>query len=499
MSSATLTPPRIQTSRAVPSFVWTAPAIAIFLLAIQISPYWYPTPDSTGYLSIARNLVRHHTLRNLGSDQLYYSVGYPLLISPIFLVTDDPFLMIALVHFGLSLLLMWAIWLWARDHAPQAASWVAALSVANLSYWEAYRRTLSEVAFMTALVWLVLLLHRVRDATLSGKRWMLPAIGASLLLIFLALIRPAGILVAAGFAITMLIAAWRKQISWFRAVALTLAIGVPATLVLVALLVRDKSLAASAGNLNYLDQIRDPGLGFFVQLLEGVRLRIYEMGRLLLPGMYKSYARRGEWLNVNLLLYLPVFLAVLFGWTKLVRQRSDVLAWAFPFYLALHIIWPFDQATRFFTPLMPLFLVCLWFAMSALGKHRLRLLGCFAVVHAAVAIGYWSFDSLPHARATEARWPAVRHMATLIQEEPVQVSEMLDDTWLLLQYSLDRPVQPYRDGTTPDLKTSWLVLSANEPPPDGFVLHARLGDFQLYRRSRPPLAVSPSRRFMSAT
>src|SRR5713226_173373 len=129
MSSATLTPPRAQTSRAAPSYAWAAPAIAIFLLAIQISPYWYPTPDSTGYLSIARILARDHALRDLGSDQLYYSVGYPLLISPIFLTTDDPFLMISVVHFGLSLLLMWGIWLWASDHAPQAASWIAVLSV----------------------------------------------------------------------------------------------------------------------------------------------------------------------------------------------------------------------------------------------------------------------------------------------------------------------------------------------------------------------------------
>ncbi|HEY1859170.1 MAG TPA: hypothetical protein VGG61_02380, partial [Gemmataceae bacterium] len=194
MSSATLTQPRVETSRGVRSLSWAPPALAIFLLVIQISPYWYPTPDSTGYLSIARNLAHDHALRNLGSEQLYYSVGYPLLISPIFLITDDPFLLISLVHFGLSLLLIWGIWLWACDRVPQAATWIAVLSVANLSYWEAYRRTLSEVAFMTVLVWLVVILDRVRTAAISGRRWLSPAISASLLLLFLALIRPAGIL-----------------------------------------------------------------------------------------------------------------------------------------------------------------------------------------------------------------------------------------------------------------------------------------------------------------
>jgi hypothetical protein len=190
---------------------------------------------------------------------------------------------------------------------------------------------------------------------------------------------------------------------------------------------------------------------------------------------------------VNLLLYLPLVIAVLFGWTKLARQRLDVLVWTFPLYLALHIVWPFDQATRFFTPLMPLFLVCLWFALSALGKYRLRLLGWFAVAHAAVAIGYWCFDSLPHARATEARWPAVRELASLIQEDPapVQVSETLDDTALLLQYTLDRPVQVYRAGVAPNLTTRWLVLGAHESPPKGFRVHKSRGDILLCLREPP--------------
>jgi hypothetical protein len=253
---------------------------------------------------------------------------------------------------------------------------------------------------------------------------------------------------------------------------------------LAALLLRDKSLATSAGTTNYLDQMRDPAMSLSAQLIEGARLRIYEMGRLLLPGMYKSYARQGEWLNVNLVVYLPVFAAVVVGWCKLVRERCDVLAWTFPFYLALHIIWPFDQATRFFTPLMPLFLVCLWFALNGLGRYRLHLLGGLTAAHVAVAVGCWCFDSLPHARATESRWPAVRELATLIQDDPapVEVADMLDDTGLLLQYTLDRPVHLFHPGETPSRATGWLLLDPLIAPPEEFVVAKSLEGFRLCRR-----------------
>src|SRR5437899_1033741 len=137
MSSATLVWPRVESARTAVSLSWMTLGMTALLLAVQISPYWYPTPDSCGYLSIARNLAQHQTLRNLGSDQLYYSLGYPLLISPVFLVTDNPFLLISLIHFGLGLLLMGGVWLWVRKCVPEAASWIVMLSLVNVSFWEA--------------------------------------------------------------------------------------------------------------------------------------------------------------------------------------------------------------------------------------------------------------------------------------------------------------------------------------------------------------------------
>src|SRR5437016_2774676 len=42
-------------------FILTA---AILWLAVQVSPLWYPAPDSGAYLSIARGLARDGALQN---------------------------------------------------------------------------------------------------------------------------------------------------------------------------------------------------------------------------------------------------------------------------------------------------------------------------------------------------------------------------------------------------------------------------------------------------
>ncbi len=47
-------------------------AMLALLLAIQISPWWYPTPDATAYLSIARGIAVSHRLSNLGGIHLAY-------------------------------------------------------------------------------------------------------------------------------------------------------------------------------------------------------------------------------------------------------------------------------------------------------------------------------------------------------------------------------------------------------------------------------------------
>ncbi len=43
------------------------------LLATQVLPYWAPTPDGAGYMSIARSIAHGGPATNLGSPKLHYA------------------------------------------------------------------------------------------------------------------------------------------------------------------------------------------------------------------------------------------------------------------------------------------------------------------------------------------------------------------------------------------------------------------------------------------
>ena len=66
------------------------PLVALFL-AVQVGPWWYTSPDSSCYLSIARSFSRDDGPRNLGNRFLFYPPGYPLLLAPTFAFGDRPF------------------------------------------------------------------------------------------------------------------------------------------------------------------------------------------------------------------------------------------------------------------------------------------------------------------------------------------------------------------------------------------------------------------------
>jgi hypothetical protein len=458
------------------------PGIILALLAIplllQISPYWYPTPDASSYLSLARSIARdEHVPKNLGSEQLFFSLGYPLLISPAFLLADSPFLLLSIMNCGLGILYMLGVYVWARRNVPEAALVITALAVVNVDVLALYRRPLSEVAFMPLVIWTINLLQPLATSSFSRSTLGRVFLG-SLAQVLLAMARPAGILVAAGFGVVMAAAAWRGTLSWRRALLSTLAIGVPASVVVLGFALHDRAMAP-AGSITYMDVIIDKHNTWYGQLAEGARLRINEIGRLLVPGMYKAYGR--DWLDVNLLIYIPLVALVLAGWWRLFRSRRDMLAALFPFYLALYLVWPYEQGTRFFTPLLPLLAACLWFALRPLAPYRQRLFAASAVGHLAVALGFWLVHDRPHAIQNHESWPDVRHLAQPISEDygPSALMDTPQNMGLLFQFVLDRRVReiPLEAPLDPDIR--WLVMPSHEPSPAGFTQRAEAGEFKL--------------------
>jgi hypothetical protein len=465
----------------------------LLLFAVQISPVWYPTSDAAGYLSIARNLGQNHLLANCGRPQVYYSPGYPLLISPCFLNGPAPFWLLSLAQWLFMGVFLWGVYLWASRLAGQGALLVTALTAVNVSLWDVYRRTLSEVAFMAVMIWLVNLLNSTNNPRVGAslRRALCQWILATLLMAFLALIRPAGILFAGGFALARFPWTRRGELSWKRAVGVPLAVGMPAVLVLAAFIVHDRAMAEPRGSQTYLNQVLDPDQTPVEQLVEGARLRLSEIGRLVVPGMWKAYDERGSWLTLNMLIFLPIAMVFAVGWARLVRSACDVLAWTFPLYAALYMVWPYDQGTRFFTPLLPLLWLCLWQALARFLSARTRFFSVTAAAHLAVALGFWLAVDLPKARAAHRHWPAVRALARIMGHDsrPGLVSARLNNVDLLLQIELDRPVRVYGNGAIPQ-ENLWLIISREEPIPEGFDTHAEAGGLVLLGRGNTTLRCS---------
>jgi hypothetical protein len=458
--------------------------LSALLLAVQISPWYYQFGDADRYLSVARNLAQAHRLTCLGSPHIWYPPGYAAIVSPLFLIRDRPFLELSILHWLLSVGFMMGVYVWARRVAPEAAVWIAALSVANNAFWIYHRKPASELAFVTALIWTVNSLAWVMSAR-TRRGLAASAAAASAWLAMLCLIRTVGIAAAGGCAAAMLAGAWRAALSWRRAVAMSLlaaAVAVPAVAVVM---VREQATAHAKGEDTYLDVLAATQSG---RALRGPWLTISEIGRVTIPGMLKSYSRQEQWLDVNMLVYVPFFALLVAGWVRWVRRQAEPFACTLPFYGAILTICAWNAGGRYWIPMIPALVTCAWFAAERLKDRRLTMLKAAWVAHLAAAAVYWLAIDLPETRETNRQWPVVDALAAQIPADsgPIAASEALGDVRGMLSLTLDRRVAAQADD--PDVRRSaeWIVTAADEPPPSGFVVQYRAGRYCLLQRLTGP-------------
>jgi hypothetical protein len=464
--------------------------LTVGVLAAGIGPLYYPTCDTACYLSIARSMANGPMPANHGSPHLVFGIGYPLVVSPLFLVSDEPFLGISILHFGLACGYLYGVLVWARRYIGPSAWIIAVLAVANVVVLSLVRRPLSETLFMAVLIWLVNLLQPL--ASEEARPTLLRLSAAALLLALLAVTRQVGIVFGAGLAIVMAVSAWRGRVSWGRAAAVTAAVCLPAAAALASLIAYDQGTARQSQVHSHWDIFRDPALwtaqtSFVGPIVEGLRLRISEVGRLMVPGMFNSYGPPGDWLNVNLALYIPLFGVFLFGWWRLVRRRLDIAAVGLPFYLAIYIYWPFDQSCRFLAPMLPVIALAFWLALERLGERRTALFQWLVALHVLVALGYWLGRDLPQAWRLHRQWDTVRQLAGSIDaNQPGYVSSRLEETRMLFHFVLDRSIDAWTPDNPPSSNTQWLVVVTNAPLPAGFSPQVTRGSLRLCRRDASP-------------
>lgn len=419
--------------------------LCALLLAVQVGPWWYSSIDSAGYLSLARSLARGGEPTNLGSRLWWYSPGYPALISPLFLLSKRPFLAISLCQWLLAVGLMLGVYRWARGVVGEWAVWFAALAIVNHGFCIHFRRPLSETAFMCFLVWTINALHglaRGSTAARFGRRLS----GCAVLLAALCAIRPVGIMLVPAFAAWAWSAARGLTVSWRRAAIASLVVGIAASAPVAAFVAHERSLAAELGGRSYADEFHDAARSPLESYSRGAQLCVSDIGRVCIPGFFKSHGIPGDWSDPNMLIHLPFFALVCFGWLRWRRHGNDLYQWYVPFYVLLIAAHAMDTGARLLLPLLPALLMCVWFGLPPTGARRQAVIGVALAVQLVVAVSYWLAVDLPRVRRYDQQWPAIDDLARDLADEksPRLGADVPHELKLMLELALDRPVAQRR-------------------------------------------------------
>jgi hypothetical protein len=461
---------------------WLWLVLIALLLAVQVKWWWEPGDDASSYLSIAQNMAQGR-LERMGSAHLRWAPGYPLLIAPAFWLSDRPFLVISVIHWALAMALAGGLLLWFRRVAAPAAGLLTMLVMVNVSLWELYRLTLSELAFMAWLVWSVHALQRVVDSDRARAAVAWSAL-ATLVIIFGAYTRHVTVFVVGGFGLAMAVRALQGRARWTRAVVTTVSIGAPVFVAVLLLVLWDRGRGLEAGGdaRSYMQYFGAESMTPLQQVIDGVRVRVGGTGRLMLPGMHKANPSEGPWFYLTMLVYASVAVALIVGWWRLVRRNADILLLTAPIYVAFFVVWPHARSTRYLVPILPVMVAALWGLLDRFETGRLRVLLVLVVLHAAVAVGAWLKD-LDSCRL-HAAWPQLEPLIEPMSADPghVAVCGVDKDRYRMLLILMNRGAQRVNEPDSIDASAQWLIMPADQRPPPGFVVERAVGDLTVLSR-----------------
>lgn len=455
-------------------------------MAVQTTWWWVPGRDSSVYMSMARHIA-HGELQVRGGRNLMHSLGYPVAISPCFALGDRPFLAISLFQLGFLIVFMVFLWRWLRSIVGGPAALLVGLITANVSLWTTRREMLSESVYLPLLILAAVAMGRMvrADSTRQTVGW---GAAAAVLTAMLGLVRQPGVLLIGGLCLALAWQARHRKIGWVKAAVCAAGVSLLPAAVMIASRLYYHSIAVATGGETYeSDLTRLAGAkGWAWVVQEGLRQRIGEFGRLLVPGMYKAYSRPGQWLNICHLIYIPLAAAVMVGWWRVARRRPDPLLWTFPIYVAFHVLVPYDQDTRYLLPMLPVLVVSLWTLLKPLGRWRRAAVVCLVAAHLGVAAGYW-IASLRLAKY-DRQWAAVRELIEPITADPRPVASLgIDEKFrLMVEFDLNRLVTDLKRPVNLPQAEGWLLESKDAPPPEGFVVRKIVGPWQLLQRSPRP-------------
>ncbi len=265
-------------------------------------------------------------------------------------------------------------------------------------------------------------------------------------------------------------------------------VAAPAAAGVLAFLIYDRATARAAPSAvfgTHLGGFLDPAAPILPRIVEGLRLQISEVGRLIVPGMFKSYAAHEQWLNINVVVYLAVFALVAAGWWRLIRRRREVLAATLPLYFALYVVWAFDADTRYLLPFLPVLLVSLWFALESTDALEADGAGGapgFASGRRARLLDHGRDSPRPRMQPSmDGRGnfvPDLKDATGLI----VASHEVPECARLMLSFLIDRPI-PERKSPGDFPQARWILVPSDGPALPGFQVEKEAQRYKLLART----------------
>jgi hypothetical protein len=464
---------------------WIVGAVFALLLAIQITPQFKMSPDGVSYLSIARNLILRGKLERLGSPHLGYAPGYPVFISPAFLFGSTSFIAVQVIQWIYALILMLGVYVWFARYAGRSAIWIAALTMASAGYWDLFRTASSEIVFAPCLVWAAVFMAKSIDSPNS-----IPAIIGAIILGSLACAtRQAGAMLVPGYLLAAGICMFRGRIPPKKGVVLGLAFTISIFAVSGALIVFDHwGMRQVPGDTGYTAIFFHACQSLGGQLAEGTRRQIAEIGRLLLPGMWKTHSREHDFLDINNWIFAAVCIPIAIGWWRFCRETIDPFAISLPFFIALYIMYPYDSGTRFTVPVIPILAGSIWYLLKTLGDKRATIFLSLIAAHTVLSIGFWVVDAV-RVRQRYQRWPEIQRVAAAIPPSAKIIALRvdashgdIDDRWMFLMCLTDRQVVPETLTNPAPSTVDWIVTIPAEAIQPGFEPVGRVDDYQIEKR-----------------
>jgi hypothetical protein len=110
-------------------------------------------------------------------------------------------------------------------------------------------------------------------------------------------------------------------------------------------------------------------------------------------------------------------------------------------------------------PMLPVLVASLWFAFEGMGRARVLAIAGLVFFHLGVATGYWLNVEIPRAQACNRYWPTIIQMATSISggKGRVEASSASECARLLMEFALDREVDPVHDPASVPTNARWLL------------------------------------------